>query len=250
MRKTIAGLVGLFTLVATAASASSLEEIKNATYKLYDDGVPICSAVAISPTQLVTANHCVDGSSNLSISVETLDPKDLKPVSITQNFVKVVRTIKDKDVAMLQLKATNTALHVADYAVPKETKMNFGDPVIVVGYPKVMEVTMTHGEFSSMASLKEHGLDALFWKITAPVTGGNSGGGLYKEFNKGDYKLVGLTTAGFRDVSFMNYFSTVESLESVLVGLVDKKNPLELPVEIKIDIEKDKAGLVNPSDLR
>lgn len=240
-------IIGALALLAAGtANASQIYEIGNATYKLYDGGAPICSAVAVSPTQLVTAAHCVD-SKNLNIQIEKLGP-DFKPLAIDVRFLKVTRTFKGKDVALLEIKDGILPQYV-EIASPKEVNLKLGDPVIVVGYPKVKEITLTHGEFSSMASLTDMGLEGAFYKVTAPVTGGNSGGGLYGEFidevtNEKEYRLIGLTTGSFRDVSFLNYFSTVDSLDLLLKNMLNIKGD-------PIKTEAINPNLpVNPADLR
>jgi V8-like Glu-specific endopeptidase len=249
MRKIIAGIVGLLGLTSVA-SASTFDEIATATYKLHEGGVPICSAVAVSPTQLVTANHCVGGK-DLNIRFEKLD-KEFKPVSIDVRFTKTLRTLKDYDIAMLEIK-DGTLPNYVDVAKVDEAKLTFGTPLVAIGYPKVMEITLTRGEFGQVVSLAELSSDMKkpFYKLTTPITGGNSGGGLYAEVG-GTWKLIGLTTAGFRDVSFMNYASTTEAIAAVTISLIKFDAP-KADGETKEDApQKDSSGkvLVNPSDLR
>lgn len=252
-------LVAFALLGASAAQASTIEQIAASTYKLYEDNRPICTAVAISPTQLATANHCVDGE-NLNVRVEKLDA-EFKILSSDVRYVKTVRTSKEHDQAMLELKDPDLKFETfVDIAKPEEVKLSLGTPIITVGYPKVMEITLTHGEFSSLASLTDMDPDMKkpFYKSTIPVTGGNSGGGLYSEIGPlvGDnleknYKLIGLTTGGFRDVSFMNYFSTVDGLKSLTASLIklDILDTIKPNPDIKLD-EGVRDGLINPEDLR
>lgn len=249
MRKTIkiiAGIVGLLGLTSVA-SASTFDEIATATYKLHEGGVPICSAVAVSPTQLLTANHCVDGK-DLNIRFEKLDA-EFKPISIDVRFTKTVRTLKEYDIAMLELK-DGTLPNYVDIAKSGETKLLFGTELVAIGYPKVMEITLTRGQYGQTVSLVDLDSDMKkpFYKLTTPITGGNSGGGLYAEVD-GTWKLIGLTTGGFRDVSFMNYASTMEAVAAVTASLIKLDAPKADDKKAEVP-EKDKAGLINPADLR
>jgi S1-C subfamily serine protease len=219
MNKTLAAtLVGLLALTG-AANASTIKQIGDSSYKLYDGADSICSSVAVSPTQLVTAKHCM-GSTALNITLEKLD-KEFNVIASKTLYLKEVRTLSKFDQVMLELKDPDETLPVwVDIAKPEEVKLELGSPVIAVGYPKVMELTLTHGEFGSKVSLKkfDDSMTEPFYKVTVPITGGNSGGGLYTLITpdkvtaeegapepKPTYKLIGLATAGFRDVSFMNY---------------------------------------------
>lgn len=238
-------------LMAVPATASTFEEIGAATYKLHDGMRPICSAVAVSPTQLVTANHCV-GSDDLNIQIVKLDD-EFKPVAIDVKFVKTIRTLREYDQAMLELKDGILPSYV-DMAKPEEVDLKLGTPMITVGYPMVQEITLTHGEFSAMASLvgMDSDMKKPFYKSTIPVTGGNSGGGAYIEID-GTWKLIGLTTGGYRHVSFMNYFSTVDGLKSLtanLIKLEEKEDTSGLEGEVLKNSERETGELINPADLR
>jgi V8-like Glu-specific endopeptidase len=224
--------------------ASSFDEIATATYKLHEGAVPICSAVAVSPTQLVTANHCVGGE-GLNIRFEKLDA-DYKPTSIDVRFTKTIRTLKEYDIAMIELK-DGTLPNYVDIAKPSEVKLAFGTELVAIGYPKVMEITLTRGQYGQTVSLLELDSDMKkpFYKLTTPITGGNSGGGLYAEVDN-TWKLIGLTTAGFRDVSFMNYASTVDAIAAVTASLIKLDTPKEGDGAKNEQPVKDK--LINPSD--
>lgn len=250
MKKFLLAAVAAVTLgLGGVASASTLEEVAKASFKLHDNGSPNCSAVAISPTQLVTAFHCVaEGtgvSNNLSIHFDTLD-ENYNVISSQIETVKVVRGIKNKDVAFLELrnpKAMPITTYV-DVAKPDEVNLKFGDPLIVVGYPMAIDLTVTHGEFTGLVPLPISGTVGGFYKTTVPVTGGNSGGGLYAEFGD-EFKLIGLTTAGYTNVSFMSYFSNVNSLNEVMKNLWSLE---ETATTVSGDIGTPSDKVINPSD--
>lgn len=216
------------TMVASAisgANALTLSEAADATYALYEDGRRICSATAVSPTQLITAYHCINGandkSNTISIGMETLDAKQ-KVLSQTFNYVIFVRTDKKKDVAMIELKDKSMKFDQYVKTCEKPSELKMGDRLWALGYPKGLEKTLTEGMFSSlvdMEGLTQGDIEGVFYKTTVPLTGGNSGGGLYRLDSQG-FCYTGTATAGFRDVSFMTYFSPLESAEFITKNLL------------------------------
>lgn len=253
MNKIAAGLAGLLGIfAASSASAGSFDALGKSMYKLYDGADSICSSVAVSPTQLVTAKHCM-GSTELNITVEKLD-KEFKVISSKTLYLKEIRTLSKFDQVMLELKDPDETLPTwVTIAKPEEVKLELGSPIVALGFPKVMELTLTHGEFSSMTSLKkfDDSMTEPFYKVTIPITGGNSGGGLFQEID-GTYKLIGLATAGFRDVSFLNYFSTVEGLRDLTASLIKFPEDKVKDEKAGKDVTKtiDDGKRINPSDLR
>lgn len=239
------GLVtlGLLTLSVLGVSAqesgvrgNTLQEVVDSTYKMNMNGLlfgiparmPICSAVAVSPTQLVTAAHCVNTDVDMSIVVENLnDTFDI----ISEEVVRVspVRVNRDDDTAFLEILDNNKSFNTW-VIIAEDVNLEMGDILSAVGYPRVADITLTEGLYTGLVPLPSEymkkGKKSLFYKATTPVTGGSSGGGFYQRTfdlteNKFKYELIGLTTAGFRDVDFQNYFSTHESLMKVIKNLLD-----------------------------
>lgn len=232
------------SLIASAlggANALTLSEAADATYPLYEDGRRMCSATAVSPTQLITAAHCIEGVKDkdniISTGIEKTDAKQ-KILSKTFNYLLFVRTDKKKDVAFLELKDKSTRFNQYVKMCDNAKDLKMGDRLWAIGYPKGLEKTLTEGMFSSpvdMEGLTEGDLEGVFYKTTVPLTGGNSGGGLYRSID-GDYCYTGTATAGFRDVSFMTYFSPIESAEFITKNLLvfeEKKTEKSIDTIIK-----------------
>lgn len=209
------------------ANASSLEEVMKGSHKLYADGNDICSSVSLSENQIVTAHHCIDQEdTQYSIRFEKQEWIDDKLIttSYTHHNLKIIRRIKEKDVAFLELMDDSVKLQPVDIA--DEFKPKIGTPMVAIGYPRTDELTLTEGVFTALSDLSDAtggGWKGPFYKTTIPITGGSSGGGVYS-VKDGDYKLVGLASAGYRDVSFQSYFSNIDSLKRVTKGLLNKKN--------------------------
>lgn len=212
----------LLALASSTAFATSLEDSAKAIYKLHSGDRAMCSAVAVSPTQLVTAAHCISPNLSIRIYNEGFDRRGEKweVRSYSSYNVQVVRTDKGGDVAFLELLDRDVklnAINIADAYAPK-----FGDHLLAIGYPRTDELTLTEGMFTAIADLPELGMTGAFYKTTVPITGGSSGGALVRDFGDGDFRLVGLATAGYRDVSFQTYFSTTEKVRAVTAGLLGK----------------------------
>lgn len=238
MRTTIAAaLIALASSAAfaPAAFATSLEDSAKALYKLYSKDRAICSAVAVSPTQLVTAAHCISPGLNIRVANEGFDRRGDKweVRSFSAYVTTVVRTDKGGDVAFLELLDDSVSLNAIDIADAYTPA--FGDRLLAIGYPRTDELTLTEGMFTAITDLPSLGMSGAFYKTTVPITGGSSGGALIRDFGDGDYRLIGLATGGYRDVSFQSYFSTVERVNDVVRGLISHGNvstyepPLDLP---------------------
>lgn len=179
-----------------------------------------CSAVAISPSQLVTAAHCIPTNPtqrNLSIVLEEKTRTEL--LSKTLYPVKVLRVNYGDDTALLELK-TRTYEFQKYVDVAETFTPYLGYKLYALGFPRGDVLTLTEGMYTATVGLEQSmRWTGDFYKTTIPITGGSSGGGLFIEDN-GDYKLIGLASAGYRDVSFQNYFSSIESLHKIMIGFL------------------------------
>lgn len=213
--------------------ADTLADASKAVYKLYSDERANCSAVGISPTQLVTAAHCVGTSGELSIRASLVN-SNFKETSRVVLFTDTVRTLSDRDVAFIELRGKDAKINYTRLCT--EVSFELGSKMYALGYPKTQELTLTEGMYTDTVNLPSLGLTKAFYKTTIPITGGSSGGGLFVQDDQG-YCLAGLATAGYRDVSFMNYFSTLDSLKEVTKYLLrtDAGSDLKTIPELMID---------------
>lgn len=258
----IAGLVAV--AVVNPAKASDLATITAATYKLYEGDRGICSVTFLKNDTdgalFLTAAHCVDGS-NFNIRKQVLDPKNLRDVLSEEiYYVKAVRTLVKKDIAVIQL--TNKDLKISaptvDIATVEEAKaLKTGDQLIAVGYPAASYVSVTNGTFVGKVPqvFPDLDQDTPMYQTTVPVAGGNSGGALYALFPTGDdpvpgkayervegkdftWKLIGTTTGMRTDNSVMTWFQTSETVNEALKGYVNKEKfeaKPERPSQMGID---------------
>lgn len=211
------------TILTNCANASSMKEAADATYKLYEGDRGICSMTFVGNDAggaiFLTARHCVDGE-KLNFRVQKLNDK-YEVLGEEIHYLKVLRQIKDDDTAILQVTDKDVALSIAavDLATPDEAKgIEFGQDLIVLGYPAAEEKSITKGNFTA----KTKGVLGVTeqYQTTVPVAGGNSGGGLYTKFGD-EYKLIGTTSAARKDNDIMTYFSTADAVKRILAGFLN-----------------------------
>jgi S1-C subfamily serine protease len=221
----------LFSLPANAAPDEStptpgvtLAQAAKGTYRMYHGSRFACSGVFVKSTEkedlFLTAAHCGDGK-DMSITLDKFDSKFVK-ISSKVFFLKPVRTLKKLDVMVFKTMDASGDWVVSPIADQREANaMDFGTPISAIGYPKGLEITLTHGEFLNRVKpiMREFDQQEPVYKTTIPFTGGSSGGGVWLKTSTG-YKIVGLVSHHFRDVSFMGYITTTKSLHRVTRNLL------------------------------
>ena len=82
------------------------------------------------------------------------------------------------------------------------SRIKVGDKVYSIGAPKGLELTLSDGLISSLHPLS----DGQYLQITAPISPGSSGGGLFDD----EGRLIGLTTSSLREGQQLNFALPVE----------------------------------------
>lgn len=200
------------------ASASSMKEAADATYKLYDGTRGTCSMTYVGEDKngedfFLSAAHCFRGSGNYNVRFQTTD-EDFNVLKEEIYYVNPVRTLKSKDVVLVKSKMKGDFGTPVDVATPEEFNPEIGDETITIGYPGADVLTLTRGNFTGVVP-GILGIDTPLYRATPGVKGGSSGGGLYAKFGE-EWKLVGTTLGMRRDSEFMNYFTNIESVDTVL----------------------------------
>lgn len=230
----------LLASLAVPASASSMAETAAATFKLYGASRPHCSMTYVGSDDkgpmFVTAAHCVVDEDELNYRTQVKDEK-FKVLSEQVVYVKAVKTIVKKDIALLQVldKDIKVAVKPVDVALVTEADtLVIGDAVMALGYPAAQVLAITKGEFTGKVENPFKGdlEDGLaMYQATVPVAGGNSGGGLYANFN-GQWKLIGTTTGKRMDNDIMNWWQTTATVQEALRGFI---KPATADIELKTE---------------
>lgn len=210
-------IVAAIALAAGNAVASDInldkmdKQVRNPSVQVGQDGRPFCSGTIIQSkrdektgkvsTGVLTAQHCVDEApfKNFDIIIPTYGKNGM--VVSRQVFVGKIskQGVPANDLAIIQLvdDATSFAERVATIA-DKSYNPRAGSPIFVSGYPAGKGWVLTEGRFSSR---EEYGFpdenhETEFYRGTADIMGGNSGGGLFDLTASGDFQLIGVADWG------------------------------------------------------
>ena len=184
-------------------------------------GQPGCSASALTPDTIITAEHCIElGVDGFDLSLTKgyfefdttqtftviTQKKIVKPVDVSSHYAN--------DVMILKIKWTNgaapTSLRYPHELVNSESQLKFGidsdaSRLFALGYPHDLDrrATYSYGYLKDKDLKKrsagkvdpythDQTLESLYLKVNIPLTHGNSGGPIYTE----NFKLVGIVDAG------------------------------------------------------
>ena len=138
------------------------------------------SGVIIDPAGIVlTNNHVVEGADR--VRVRTADEREYD--------AEVVGTDPDTDVAVIRLRGVKGPLVAATLGSSDATRV--GDPVVAIGNPFGLDLTVTQGIISAKARVIGAGPYDDFLQTDAAINPGNSGGPL---FDLGG-RVIGINTA-------------------------------------------------------
>lgn len=187
-----------------------------------------CSGVWVSQTQILTAHHCVvagvlsqmDASEALPIlegeaPLPNLENRMLSyrthadylrdhqsPLSQRARSIKVVGVEKPTDLALLEISG---AVPPHSIAVMHDNEVRDGSFVWALGHSAGMHFTLSYGVVS--ASRRDNDLTLL--QVSVPVSGGNSGGGVYDL----DGKLVGIVSGKHRTAAQITFATHRDSIK-------------------------------------
>lgn len=141
------------------------------------------SAVVIAPETLLTNCHVLAKASSFVVRQDTVVvPARLQYIDIERDMCQITaRTLKAPAVRM-----------------GDSDKVAVGQRIYTLGNPLGMELTLSDGLVSAMRHDDNHKLKYI--QISAPISPGSSGGGLFDE----DGALIGITSAGMEKGQNLN----------------------------------------------
>jgi S1-C subfamily serine protease len=149
--------------------------------------------------QILTAAHCVDGATKVSVQFEG----EWKWHSVT-----VERTDERIDAAILKLRDSGVVPAGARTLQLNTDRLSTGDPVVVLGYPMDMrEPVVSPGRFSSVGVIEQGGLALI---TSSELYGGNSGSPVFS----GDGRLIGVAHSTNPGIAFCADVTDVLELPS------------------------------------
>lgn len=229
-RVTVVGLAILFalaivTLFAGASKAENLQRLRDQVLSMTAQLDENCSATLVSSerdeksgeveTLFLTAKHCVrDDDRDMVIDL---------PIYQNSRVVKKDRYIAIKkntyykgDLALVELKDKQTFFENVAKVAPKDGVPSMGAHVWTVGYPFGLQLTITEGMFGARETFNFPKPGTEYFRATPDVVGGNSGGAMYRINAKGDYELIGVTSAGHRTYSFLALYVPLDMIRDYL----------------------------------
>jgi S1-C subfamily serine protease len=175
-----------------------------------------CSGVWVSPTLILTANHCVEDEElgaivGYALAQDALTSEHAAVPAYTPHVAKVLEHDAANDIALLHA-----------LAPPSHGIAPIGHEPIVpgmfcqaMGHPLGLYFAYSHG---TVAALRMGGVEGILsdttkWvQATAPISPGNSGGGLFAA----DGSLIGITSAGATRGQNLNVFVHRDHLAALL----------------------------------
>ena len=224
-------------LCATAVQAKTASEVFEkvspsvvviTTYDALGKGQSLGSGVVLEDGVVVTNCHVVKAATTTQVQHHN------------KKFLATLRhTDWDRDICTL------TVDGLKGHAVSKgsTSRLKVGDKVYVVGAPKGLELTLSDGLISSLRPV----IGGQYLQITAPISPGSSGGGLFDD----EGRLIGLPTFYLSEGQQLNFAVPVEWVNELpkrtnSAPVTEKTTSIErFNKAIEFQKNKDWPGLLN-----
>lgn len=186
-------------VVATASHIEAAKDLADKTIALVgfdkdNDAQAYCSGVWVSPNVAMTAFHCVD---DLQVG-DALGYVVRDDIYTASNHRKLT-VFSRRATVLAQDEAHDLALIRADLPPPHRTAVPALGPVQQgefaqsMGHSQGLWWTYSSGDVSAVRQIEISGMDLLWLQANAPISPGNSGGGLFDE----EGRLIGIAHATF-----------------------------------------------------
>lgn len=167
-------------------------------------------------TMFLTAKHCVEDVSDADMTIDLPVYQKGRVVKKDRYTARVFGQHYKSDLALVVLKDKQTYFAKTAKIAPKDGVPAMGDPVVTVGYPLGLQLTVTSGLFGSLETLDVFAPGEEYFRATPSVVGGNSGGAMYRLTAAGDYELIGVTAAGHQIHSFIAFYTPLDPIHEYL----------------------------------
>lgn len=166
-------------------------------------------------TYILTAKHCVSNQNEDQFADVPVYHDNLL-VKKERYIARVHGLFFNADIGLFRLKDKQTLFERVAKLAPAKPALKMGEDVWTVGYPLGWSLTVTEGLFGviEVSDFDKPGQE--YYRATPDITGGNSGGGLYRKNGAGDYELIGITTAGARGLPFIALYTPIGKVHEYL----------------------------------
>lgn len=237
------GIVSLIASTIYALSAPS-EELKKLQAQVLGNTVQLnenCSGTLIWSkrddksgevrTVILTAGHCVQDDMAKDVKVDFPIYQNSRLVAKNRYIGRTLGVYFAADLALVQLVDKQTYFATVSRIAPDTPEVTMGEDAWTVGYPLGAALTVTKGLFGALETIDFPKSGTEYFRATPDIAPGNSGGALYHKNGAGDYELLGVTTAGMRGFSFVNFYTPIEKIRAYLkVALPEAVAPIVAPV--------------------
>ena len=196
--------IALALLALTQCSGATVEEIAERSMPsvveivTYDDtGTETAQASGffISPQRIITNAHVVDGAYSAEIFTD----------QAYYDRVTILNADKDMDLAILRVDAQDEI----PLQINSDAELKPGQRVIAIGHPLGLHKTLSDGLIGAVRTVDE----VQFVQITAPISGGSSGGPLLDE----EGRVIGVVFSFMPEGQNLNFAVGLETLNEFLV---------------------------------
>lgn len=222
---------GLALEAGAKSAAEVFEEVSDSVVVVYGkdregDVISLASGVVLAAGEVVTNCHVIEEVGDLSVKY-----KDSEHVATRKH------SDLDRDVCSLTvqgLKATAARLGATQ-------TLKVGQRVYVIGAPRGLELTLSEGIISSLREVE----GGRYIQITAPISAGSSGGGLFDDAGR----LIGLPTFYLSEGQQLNFAVPVEWVKALPRRDMTAKNAATaitawINKAIELDDKHDRVGLL------
>lgn len=217
----------LVALATTTTYAQPTEELTRMHDQMFSVSAQLngnCSATLVwsdrddktgdVTTLLLTAKHCIKHKDR----EQTVDLPSYQSNRIVKrdSYVATVKAQHFKhDLALIELKDTQTFFDKVAKIAPADAELTFGEPMYVVGYPAGYRIAVTDGRFGGYETHNWPKDGTEYIRATPNVVGGNSGGGVYRVVD-GNYELTAVVTGVFSGMWHMGLHTPIDAIHEFL----------------------------------
>lgn len=188
---------GLALEAGAKSAAEVFEEVSDSVVVVYGkdregDVISLGSGVVLAAGEVVTNCHVIEEAGDLSVKY-----KDSEHTATRKH------SDLDRDVCSLTVQGLKaTAARLGD-----TEPLKVGQRVYVIGAPRGLELTLSEGIISSLREVQ----GGRYIQITAPISVGSSGGGLFDDAGR----LIGLPTFYLSEGQQLNFAIPVEWVKAL-----------------------------------
>lgn len=224
MRAMVYG-ISMFFLFCAAAFSADLNKMQSQALSMTAQLNGNCSATLIHSdkdtksgdvtTIFLTAKHCIR-SKDAPQYIDLPIYQNGRVVKRDRYTAKVRSQHGKHDLALVELLDKQTWFEKTATIAKSVEVPPMGSPVLTVGYPRGLQLTVTGGLFGSLETIDYPQPGTELYRATPDASPGNSGGGLYLNTPSGDFKLIGVCSVGHHSAPYLTLYVPTYAIHEYL----------------------------------